>query len=155
MPSNKPSNFNPPGRIKYVKGDVNIPESAGLRYILVLCNDKGTMEKHASSTVSRWPATESSYRSWYRSSFGKMKEWKGQIKTSQVQSDTIIVHMLAVLDEKLDKKAFSACLDAAGREVAYNNGNIHIAKISEDWEELEKIITEQLLKRGMNVTVYE
>lgn len=159
----KPSDFVPRGRMKVIEsGDATVPESAGLRYILQFCDNQGQGEDDFSRKLaSRWPGVETSYRNWYRNSFGK---WEGgEIKTVQVQSDTVVVHMVAMLlrkggkKPKLDKDALRKCLDAVGKEASYNNGTVHLSKTgtSKDWKVIEDLLTEQLLRRGLNVTVYD
>ena len=153
----KPSDFVPRGRLKTIApGDATIPESAGLRYILHFCDDQGKSEDDFSRKLSaRWPAVTDSYRTWYRNSFGK---WEGgETKFDQVQSDTIIAHMIALLGKKpkLNKEALRKCLDAVGKEASYQGGSVHITKTdAKSWKGIEDLLTEQLLRRGLNVTVY-
>lgn len=149
-----PSNHMPKGRFKYAKDgqSVIIPESAGLRYIAVICGDNG---KFSHIVNNRWPSVEKEYKIWYRSSFGKMSDWKGQIKTVQVQSDTMVILLLSVINDQLDLSALNICLDNLGKEAKYNGASIHITKCSENWKEIENLIDQQLLKRSLNVTVYD
>ena len=157
----KPSDFVPQGRFKTIKGEATVPESAGLRYVLQICDNQGVSNDDASRQLyARWPGVETSYRTWYRNSFGK---WEGgETKTLQVQSDTIVVHMVAVLPgrpgakkPKLNKEALRKCLDAVGKEASYNSGSIHLNKTAaKEWKVIEELLTEQLLRRGLNVTVY-
>lgn len=158
----KPSDFIPRGRLKTIApGDATVPESAGLRYILQLCSDNGENDDDFSRKLAlRWPSVTDSYKTWYRNSFGK---WEGgEIKTIQVQSDTVVVHMIAykrsrsgAKKPKLDKEALRKCLDAVGKEASDNNGTVHLPKTdSRSWKGIEDLLTEQLLRRGLNVTVY-
>jgi hypothetical protein len=153
----QPSDFIPQGRLKITEGDASIPESGGMRYIIQICGDNGKGEQNRLS--ARWPAVDSSYRIWYRSSFNKMSDWIGQIKTAQVQSDTVIVHMLARTGDKqkLDEEGLRKALDATGKEVTYNSGSVHMNKAgtAREWKTVEKLIKEQLLRRGINVTIYQ
>jgi len=153
----QPSDFIPAGRMKVAEGDASIPESGGMRYIIQLCGDQG--ESIQDRVTTRWPAVDATYRTWYRASFGKMDDWLGQIKTAQVQSDTVVVHLLARTGDKakLDEEALRKGFDATGKEVAYNSGSVHLNKsgTAKEWKTVEKLVKEQLLRRGINVTVYQ
>ena len=164
----RPSNFIPPGNLKLVKnGSATVPMSAGLRYIVQVVDDYGVYpeSKFATTVASRWPAVRAEYRMHYRNSMGKLK--LGDIQVVPVQSDTRVVNMLAAHQDNLeqeeptlDYQALEACLDALGKEVAYNNGNVHLdfagftTEVHADWKQVLKLVSEQLLKRGINVTVY-
>ena len=158
----KPSDFVPRGRLKIVApGDATIPESAGLRYILQFCDDQGKSDDDFSRKLAaRWPGVKTSYGNWYRNSFGK---WEGgETKTVQVQSDTVVVHMIVykfarpgAKKPKLDQEALRKCLDFVGKEASDHGGTIHLNKTgSKEWKGVESLLTEQLLRRGLNVTVY-
>jgi hypothetical protein len=150
----KPSDFLPKGLLKYAKGTPDVPTTGGFRYIIQPVNEQGTTD--LTKPLKRWPSAQSDYRLWYRNSFGTIKP--GSIKTIQVQSDTVVVNA-AIFDknDKLDMKALELALDAAGKEISYNKGNAHIAKFcaNEEWTQVEQLITNQLLKRTINVTIYE
>lgn len=147
----QPSNFIPKGRVKEVKGDCSIPESAGNRFILVPVPDNN--KPNGGSVYKRWPIAEANYKHWFVNSYGKMNEWLGKINTIQVQSDTVVVNMLCISNEEYDYEALKKCIDAVGKEAANNSGNVHMSKFG-DWEKVSPLIDELLLKRGLNVTVY-
>ncbi len=163
----RPSNFIPQGRLKFVQGSATVPESAGLRYILQIVNDHGQyVGKFADQVAKRWPSVGTNYRQWYRSSNGKMA--LGSIQVIHVQSDICVINMVAAhgTDDDVDDNppirydALNNCLDAVGKEVTYNSGSVHIPLLGSldisgcQWEKAEPLVVEQLLKRGINVTVY-
>ncbi len=148
----QPSNFIPPGRIKELKGDVSVPESAGNRFILVPVSDE-KKDTDGGTVYSRWTAADREYKIWYNNSYGKMTEWLGQIKTAQVQSDTVVAALLCQHGDKIDYEALEKCIDAVGVEAANSSGTIHMEKFG-DWEKVEPLIDALLLKRGLNVNVY-
>jgi O-acetyl-ADP-ribose deacetylase (regulator of RNase III) len=56
--------------------------------------------------------------------------------------------------------ALKECLEKAGSEMSKFNCSVHIPRIGcglagGTWEEVEPIIEQELLKRGLNVTVYD
>jgi hypothetical protein len=60
----------------------------------------------------------------------------------------------------IDYKALEECLSKAGVKISENGGSIHMPRIGcglvgGNWEEVEPLIEAQLLKRGINVTVYD
>ena len=150
---NKPSNFVPKGRVKDFSGTLSQPESAGLRFIVIPVSDE---KKNTSggSVFKRWPVCESAYNSWYRESYGNMPKWLGKIKTTQVQSDTVIVKALCMNADVIDYKALEKCIDALGTEAANNSGTVHMCKFG-DWDKVSEMIDSLLLKRGLNVNIYE
>lgn len=148
----QPSNFVPPGRLKELRGDLSIPESAGNRFILIPVSDD-KKETDGGKVFSRWSIADREYKVWFNNSYGKMTDWLGQIKTAQVQSDTVVACLLCKKGDEIDYDALEKAIDVAGKEAANNSGSIHMEKIG-DWERVEKIITAKLLKRGLNVNVY-
>ena len=164
----RPSNFSPQGRLKVTVGSAIIPESAGLRYILQIVNDHGQHVGTFSKQISkRWPAVETNYRQAYRLSNGQLK--LGSVQFVQVQSDIIVVNMVAAHGSEEDEDnvppirydALERCLDQVGQEIAYNRGSVHIPRFGvidisgSEWERVEPLLVNQLLKRGINVTVYD
>lgn len=143
------------GRIKYMKGSSTVPEAGGLRYILQLNNNQG---KYTDTTVSkRWPAVESAYKQWYRKTFGKLP--LGVVQSTTVQSDTIVVSMLVTEDESTkvkDLEALEKCLVEVAKQASYDGATAHIQKFKfKNWEAVEKLLKDTLVKAGVNVTVYE
>ena len=162
----KPSNHIAPGRLKYRVGDATIPEAAGMRYIIHVCNDKNQWGAGFVISVSkRWPKAEQEYRGWYRS----QNNFKlGEIQIVTVQSDTAIVNMIAqegVGPDKYGKPpirydALKSCLDKIGEHVSNEGGSIHGPRFGSglaggNFDLIEPMITDLLIKRGINVTIYD
>ncbi|MHA1290943.1 MAG: hypothetical protein ACTSPB_26475, partial [Candidatus Thorarchaeota archaeon] len=80
-------------------------------------------------------------------------EWLGQIKTAQVQSDTVVAALLCKHGDKIDYDALEKCIDAVGVEAANSSGTIHMTKFG-DWKKVKPLVEALLLKRGLNVNVY-
>lgn len=147
----KPSDFVTKGLLKTTTGSADIPITGGLRYIIQPVSLDGSTD--LSKSLKRWPNAQSEYRQWYRNSFGTIKA--GTIKSLQVQSDTIVIAAAVLKDNQLDTKALELAMDAAGKEISENRGNVHINKFGEEWDKIEQILTSQLIKRSINVTVYQ
>lgn len=165
--SNLPSEHNPKGLIKYVTGDATLPQGSSLRYILQIVNDEGKYGAGFSGALSRrWPKVESEYRQWWRESYGHLK--LGDIQIIQVLSDLVVINMVAqkgIVDKKTNPKpikydALKECLSKAGAEISKYNASVHIPRIGcglagSTWKEVEPFVEQELLKRGINVTVYD
>jgi len=162
----KPSEHVPKGLIKFVKGDASMPEGSSLRYVLQVVNNEGKYGAGFSGALSaRWPKIESEYRSWWRSRYGKLQ--LGDIQTLQILSDLVVINMVAQNGtvspdnpKPIDYDALRECIAKAGKEISQFNASVHIPRIGcglagGKWEEVEKIVTDELLKRGINVTVYD
>ena len=161
----KPSDHNPKGLLKYVVGDATNPLGSSNRYILQIVNDEGKYGAGFSGALSkRWPKVETEYRKWWRERFGKLV--RGDIQTIQILSDLVVINMVAQKGivgpnnpKPIDYKALQTCLSKAGDVVSQYNASIHMPKIGAglsqgDWTEIEPLIEQELLKRGINVTVY-
>ena len=161
----QPSKFIIPGRLKYKTGDATVPESAGHRIIVHVCNDVGAFGAgFAKAVAKRWPAVKNKYNLWHRS---QNKFIQGEIQEVRVQSDTIVVNMLA--QEGLISKenptpinydSLKQCLSKAALLAVDNGSSIHMPRIGcglagGSWNKIEKIIIDQIIERGVNVTVYD
>ena len=163
---NKPSDHNPKGLLKFIKGDATLPQGSSLRYVLQIVNDEGKYGAGFSGALSRrWPKVESEYKQWWREKYGQLK--LGDIQIIQVLSDLVVVNMVAqkgVVSKEnptpIKYDALKACLSKAGVEISKYNASVHIPRIGcglacGKWEEVEPLIEQELLKRGINVTVYD
>jgi len=161
-----PSNHNPKGLLKFVKGDATLPAGSNVRYVLQIVNNEGKYGAGFSGALSRrWPKVEADYRQWWRERFGKLT--LGDVQYVQILSDLVVVNMVAqngiVSKENpkpIDYKALKACLAKAGTEISQFNASVHMPRIGcglagGTWEEVQPIIEEELLKRGLNVIVYD
>lgn len=162
----QPSDHNPKGMLRFVKGDATLPQGSSLRYILQIVNDEGKYGAGFSGALSaRWPKVESEYRNWWRERYGKLK--LGDIQTIQVLSDLAVINMVAQHGvvgkdnpKPIDYDALKVCLAKAGNEISEYNAAVHMPRIGcglagGEWEKVEKIVEDELLKRSINVTVYD
>lgn len=162
----KPSDHNPKGLLRFVKGDATLPQGSNLRYVLQIVNDEGKYGAGFSGALSaRWPKVESEYRSWWRERYGKLN--LGDIQEVQILSDLVVINMVAQRGvvgkdnpKPIDYNALQTCLSKAGDVISEFNASVHIPRIGcglagGDWEEVEKLVEAELLKRSIDVTVYD
>lgn len=162
----KPSKFVIPGRLKYVTGDATIPEAAGHRLIIHVCNDIGAWGAgFVLAVTKRWKKPEDEYKKWFR---GKTGFKLGEIQNVDVQSDTTVVNMVAQHDLGKDEDgqiplrydALETCLDKVGELAIKTGSSIHAPRFGAglaggEWSKIETLIVERLIRRGINVTIYD
>jgi Macro domain len=166
MTTKQPSDHNPKGLLKFVIGDATIPLGSSNRYILQIVNDEGKYGAGFSGALARrWPKVESEYRKWWRECYGNLS--LGDIQIIQILSDLVVINMVAqkgIVGPKnpkpIDYSALQKCLEKAGEEISKFNAGIHMPRIGcglsqGSWCEIEPLIEQELLKRGINVTVYD
>lgn len=157
-----------PGLLRYKKGDASMPIGGTFRYILQVNNNEGKYGAGFSGALSkRWPKVESEYKQWWRSQNGKLK--LGEIQVIQVQLDTAVINMIAQDGIRKNSKddtvhikydALETCLKKVAKEILDNGGSVHTVRIGcglagGTWNEVELIIKEQLIKKGIDVTIYD
>jgi hypothetical protein len=159
----KPSNFIQKGLLRVAKGDGTNPTGSSMQYIIQICNNSGTYEtENTKALAKRYPKVVAEYRSLWRNRFGKLA--LGEIQIIQLRSDVAVINLIAqdctkLEDDKIEigpinLKALQVCLDKAGVEISDNSASAHMPRIT-DWAAIEPIIEAELLKRGINVTVYD
>lgn len=165
--SKMPSNHLPKGLLKFVTGDATTPQGSNLKYVLQIVNDEGKYGAGFSGAIAkRWPKVESQYRQWWREKFGRLV--LGDIQSIQILSDLVVVNMVAQKgvgggpnnEAPIRYPALQECLAKVGAEVSEHNASVHIPRIGcglsgGSWDQIELLIEKELLKRGINVTVYD
>lgn len=156
------------GLLRFRKGDAVNPLGGTFRYILQVNNNEGKYGAGFSGAIAKkWPQVEKEYRNWWRQQMGKLK--LGEIQVVQVQTDTAVINMIAQdgIRESAKSKtvhikydALEECLKKAAKEILDNGGSVHTVRIGcglagGSWNEVESIIKEQLIKKGINVTIYD
>ena len=148
------------GRIKYVKGSASRPQAGDNRTIAIFCTDTGGFEEvDRNDELSRtWEKAKTLYRGWWR---GQKGFKTGGIQTTQIMSDTELAHLVSCVrvdgETFFEKEATEQALDALGKHCAMNKTNVHINKCGseKEWETIESLVAETLLKRGVHVFIYE
>jgi hypothetical protein len=142
------------GLLRYIKGTAAVPHSSDNRMILNLLDMDGEWSDPFSTDLAkRWPKAKEQFRAWFRS---KNKFALGEYQIVQVQSDTSIVNLLVKSNNTLDLVALDNALVKLGKELSLSKSNVHISKIAGDnWPQIESLLKTALLKKAVNVTVYE
>lgn len=157
------------GLLKYVEGDATITRGGGHRLLIHICNDVGGWGRGFVLVLSkRWKKPEQEYRVWYRSQGeGRVKFQLGEIQTVEVQSDLAVVNMIAQHDIVTNNEvppirydALRSCLEKVAKEAKDRGSSVHCPRIGcglagGTWPEVEPLLTEYLINKGINVTVYD
>lgn len=151
-----------PGKLKYTTGDATVPAAGGHRMIIHIVNNEGVWGGgFVLALGARWPRSEDEYRRWY---VARRDFLLGNIKEVNLRSDTTIIHMMAQEGVEPDEEgnppiryeALEECLDKVAELALYNGSSIHGPKFGGvDWDDVEELIIECLIKKGVNVTIYE
>ncbi|WP_025740548.1 macro domain-containing protein [Aquimarina pacifica] len=156
-------------QINYLKGDATSPQKEGNKIIVHICNDIGGWGKGFVVAVSRkWSEPELAYRSWYRNreenDFGL-----GATQLIKVSDDIYVGNMIAqhgikkVTDSgkvPIRYDAVMKCLRTIALEAQKLEASIHMPRIGcglagGKWDQIEPIIEETLLIKGIEVFVYD
>lgn len=154
-----------PGTLKYVEGDATLPMAGGHRILVHICNDVGAFGAgFAKAVAEKWPAVRNDYKLWYRS----QNDFKqGSIQPINVKSDLMVVNMIAQegLISKdnptpVNHESVKQCLNKVMLLAKSNGSSVHMPRIGtglggSSWNQIEPIIIESLVNKGINVTVYD
>ncbi|RPE13504.1 Appr-1-p processing protein [Chitinophaga lutea] len=152
--------------ITYVKGDATRPTGTGNKIIVHICNDIGGWGKGFVMAISkRWPQPEAQYRAWYKSGENFTL---GKVQFVQVEADTWVANMLGQHKINKDEQGNPPIRYDAVREVLMSvsafameaQASVHMPRIGcglagGTWDMMEPVIVEELVERGVEVTVYD
>jgi len=152
--------------VYYTKGDATIPQQAGNKIIVHICNDIGGWGKGFVMAISkRWKQPEAQYRDWYKSKDGFAL---GEVQFVQVEDDLWVANMIGQHKVNKDEQgnapiryeAVRQCLGKVSAFAAEHKASIHMPRIGcglagGRWEEIEPLIADTLSKEGIDVTVYD
>ncbi|WP_420036796.1 macro domain-containing protein [Streptomyces sp. cg28] len=153
--------------ITYVRGDATAPSAKGPRLIVHVCNDIGGWGKGFVLALSRrWPEPEQAYRRWHRerarNDFGL-----GAAQLVQVDPHTWVANVVGQRGIRTGSKgvpvrydAIAHGLAAVAEHAAELGASVHMPRIGcglagGTWSQVEPLIAEQLVARGIPVTVYD
>jgi O-acetyl-ADP-ribose deacetylase (regulator of RNase III) len=153
--------------IRYVKGDATQPQAKGNRIITHICNDLGGWGKGFVLAISkRWPEPEAAYRSWHKDR-SKNEFSLGAVQLIQVEPYIWVANMVTQHGMKTGSKgppiryeAVRLCLAKVAAQARELVASVHMPRIGcglagGRWEEIEPIIDEELVSKGIEVTVYD
>ena len=153
--------------LKYKLGNALEPEETGLKYIIHVCNDIGAYGSgFVAAIANKWPIAKLAYLQWYKA---KISFALGQVQFVQVESDIVIVNMIAQhligYDEDggpcIRYQALEECLNKVANKISETGGCVICPyKMGSErsggrWEEVEKLLTKCLVDKNINVTAYE
>ena len=154
------------GSLTYIEGDATKPIGTGIKYIIHCCNDVGGWGAGFVLALSRkWKDPESDYRYWASNT----KDFKlGNVRFVQVEKDIKVVNMIgqhgtgpdSVGNPPIRYVAIKQCLKKVAEHCKENNASVHAPKFGSDlaggdWKLIEKMIKEELINKGIDVTIYE
>ena len=149
--------FQPPGRVKLVKGSILAPENAGLRFVLSINNLAGKHAEHPLYALfdKKWKKVKEDARGWYTNKTGAYK--LGANNVTAVQSDTWVIHMLCQDDNlNTDVKALEECVKKVCDSAKYEKASVHVSSLlTKAVPELTDLLSTHLVKNGVNVSYYE
>ncbi|MFP4552193.1 MAG: macro domain-containing protein [Spirochaetales bacterium] len=151
--------------LTYVTGDATAPGGEGPKVIAHVCNDVGKWGRGFVVALSkRWDEPEAQFRAWYRSG----EEFAlGKVQFVQVEDELWVANMVGQRDVKAQGGVppirYEAVAEALGRvaEFARDRGaSVHMPRIGAglaggDWDEIARIVRQECVDRGVEVTVYD
>jgi len=151
--------------IRYVTGDATAPQGDGLKYIVHICNNYGGWGKGFVLAISkRWKQPALEYKKWAKEYLHNLP--LGQVQFVKVEEDVYVVNMLAQYGYKSVENptpirynalrtALSSVAIAAGNKASVHMPRIGCGLAGGTWDKVEPIVHEELILRGVPVTVYD
>lgn len=148
--------------ITYITGDATQPQGNGKIIIPHICNDIGAWGAGFVLALSkRWKGPEETYRK------AKKNLGLGLVQFVRVEDNIWVANMVAQHDIRPDDEgrspirynALKACLFTVAEMAIEVNASIHMPRIGAglaggNWDRIELIIEETLVRDGIDVTVY-
>jgi len=152
------------GSLTYVKGDATQPAGTGPKLIPHVCNNIGGWGDGFVVAISRkWGAPEESYRRWHWSGGATL----GWVQPVMVEPDLWVINMIG--QEGVGRapdgtppiryEALRICLGKVARIAESKGASIHAPKFGSalaggSWSIIESIVQEELVDRGLDVSIY-
>jgi hypothetical protein len=152
--------------INYQKGDATQPQGDGLKILIHVCNDIGGWGKGFVMALSkRWKAPKNAYRDWYES---KEDFEMGSVQFVKVADDIVVGNMIGQKGIYKDKSgeppirydAIRVNLQKVADYALAHNAIVHAPRFGPGlaggkWEIIESLIQEELIAKGVAVTIYD
>jgi O-acetyl-ADP-ribose deacetylase (regulator of RNase III) len=153
-------------KIEYKKGDATSPLGEGNKIIVHVCNNIGGWGRGFVTAISsKWKEPEENYRQWYSS---KINFALGEVQYVSVEGNIWIANLIGQRDIRSSKdgippiryEAISMGLNSVANKAKEITGTVHMPRIGcglagGSWDKMEKIILEELVNKGIAVTVYD
>jgi O-acetyl-ADP-ribose deacetylase (regulator of RNase III) len=153
--------------INYIIGDATQPIGEGPKIIVHICNDIGGWGRGFVVALSkRWPQPEQRYRAWHRREEAAPFSL-GEVQLVQVGEATWVANLIGQRDVKtvdgvppVRYDAIRKGLQRVAVEAHRMGSSIHMPRIGcglagGKWEEVGKIVEQELVGKGLSVTVYD
>ena len=157
--------------LKSVTGDATRPEGAGPKVIVHVCNDVGGWGAGFVVALSkRWKAPEEAYRRWYRQGTGggggDPPFALGEVQFVPVEDGLWVANLIGQRDVRpsggvppVRYEAIAAGLAKVAAFAKEHGASVHMPRIGAglaggDWKRISEIIEQELIGRGVAVTVY-
>jgi len=157
--------------IEYIsRGDVRNPQGEGRKIIGHCCNDLGRMGSGvAKALLDKWPKVRSDYVGWHKTNSHNNQEFTcGKVQFVAVEDDIVVANIIGQhgLKEQngVPPVRYWALREGCAfiRKVCkHYNATAHFPYLmgcdlaGGKWEEVEKILKEELIDKGIQVTVYD
>lgn len=158
-------------KIKYVYGDATQPQAEGPKIILHLCNTLGLWGRGFVLAISkRWPEPEKHYREWAKEGFSDWQDFElGAMQLVPVESDTFVANIIGQEGIRgrtpdggapIRYEAVRSGLKKVRNRAEMLRASVHMPRIGcglagGSWNKIEPIIQEELVDKGIEVTVYD
>jgi O-acetyl-ADP-ribose deacetylase (regulator of RNase III) len=153
--------------IEFKIGDATKPVGVGPTIIVHVCNDIGGWGRGFVKALSeRWPEPEKRYRAWYRGEEA-IPFVLGEVQFIAVEAQLWVANLIGQHDIKtiggvppIRYEAVRVGLRKVSAEASRLGAAVHMPRIGcglagGNWEEINKIIAEELVGRGVEVVVYD
>ena len=153
--------------IRYITGDATDPSRDSPGIIVHVCNDIGAWGKGFVVAISRrWKQPEQCYRAWSRGE-GDIPFALGQVQFVEVEDKLWVANLIGQHGIRqtggkppIRYEAIRQGLSVVAGEALRSSAQVHMPRIGCGlaggvWEEIEPIIQEELVSKGVSVTVYD
>jgi O-acetyl-ADP-ribose deacetylase (regulator of RNase III) len=153
--------------INYIVGDATQPIGEGSKIIVHVCNDIGGWGRGFVVALSkRWPEPEQQYRAWHRGE-ETTPFTLGEVQFVEVTGGIWVANLIGQRDVRtvggvppVRYDAMQKGLRRVAEEAHRLGASVHMPRIGcglagGKWEEVGKIVEDELVKTGVSVTVYD
>jgi O-acetyl-ADP-ribose deacetylase (regulator of RNase III) len=153
--------------IDYVVGDATCPIGEGAKIIVHVCNDIGSWGRGFVMAISkRWPEPERRYRAWHCGKESSTFQL-GEVQLVQVGDALWVANLVGQRDIRaidgvppVRYDAIRIGLQQVAKEASRLNASVRMPRIGcglagGKWEDVGRIVEEELCAKGIRVTVYD
>lgn len=155
-------------KVRFKVGDATRPEGDGRKVIVHVCNDIGAWGAGFVLALSkRWREPEANYKAWSKDPAAEVPFELGQVQIVRVAPDIDVVNLIGQRGIRRSGSQPPVRYEAIERGLArvadyclQHLASVHMPRIGcglagGKWPEIERLIQEQLIAKGIAVTVYD